>query len=122
EMLDQLDPQTVLLNAGKIADSSSQMLKSDLPGSELGAFADLALTARGQEIATLSVVPPQYNTESPDFDQVRADVQALINGDGDAGEDDADEGGAETEAPEPEAPETDPNAPEPEPTDDPDAN
>lgn len=122
EMLDQLDPQTVLLNAGKIADSSSQMLKTDLPGSELGAFADLALTARGQEIATLSVVPPQYNTESPDFDQIHADVQALINADGDAGKDDADEGEAETEAPEPEAPETDPNAPEPEPSDDPDAN
>ncbi len=79
-MLDQLSPQTVLLNAGKIADSSAQMLATNLPGSELGAFADLALKARGTRIATLSVVPPEYNTANPDFGQIHADIQALIDG------------------------------------------
>jgi len=83
-MLDQLDPQTVLLNAGKIADSSSKMLSTDLPASELAAFADLALTARGQQIATLSVVPPAYNTTSPDFDQIHKDVKKLIDDSGKA--------------------------------------
>ncbi|RLV54637.1 LytR family transcriptional regulator [Aeromicrobium phragmitis] len=77
-MLDQLSPQTVLLNAGRIADSSSQMLRTDLPASELAAFADLALDARTQQIATLSVVPPEYNTVNPDFARIHADIAALI--------------------------------------------
>ncbi|WP_140400142.1 LCP family protein [Aeromicrobium sp. PE09-221] len=107
-MLDQLSPQTVLLNAGKIADSSAQMLATDLPGSELAAFADLALKARGTQIATLSVVPPEYNTANPDFAQIHADIQALIEGVAPAGPDPAEET-SEPAQPEPTEPgETEP--------------
>ncbi|MFD1859059.1 LytR family transcriptional regulator [Aeromicrobium camelliae] len=83
-MLDQLSPQTVLLNAGQIADSSSQMLSTNLPASELAAFADLALKARNQQIATLSIVPPAYNTADPDFAAIHADIAALVAGSGQA--------------------------------------
>lgn len=77
-MLKQLSPEQVVLNAGKIASSSAEMLSTDIPGSELGAFGDLALKAKDRKIATLSVVPPKYSTVTPDFEQIRADVAALV--------------------------------------------
>lgn len=77
-MLQQLSPEQVVLNAGKIAKSSAQMLSTDIPASELGAFGDLALKAKDQQISTLSVVPPEYSTVTPNFEQIRADVAALV--------------------------------------------
>ncbi len=74
----QASPQTVLLKASGIAESSAEMLSTDIPASELGAFGDLALKARTQPIATLSVVPPNYSTAYPDFDQIRSDIALLI--------------------------------------------
>ena len=75
-MLKQLSPQKVILNAGELASSSAEMISTDIPASELGAFGDLALKAKNQKIATLSIVPPQYSTVTPDFEQIRADVKA----------------------------------------------
>ncbi|MFS0886413.1 LCP family protein [Aeromicrobium sp. 179-A 4D2 NHS] len=77
-MLKQLSPQQVVLNAGKIASSSAEMLSTNIPASELGAFGDLALKAKDKKIATLSVVPPEYSTVTPDFEQIRSDVAALV--------------------------------------------
>lgn len=77
-MLEQLSPEQVVLNAGKIAKSSAEMLSTDIPASELGAFGDLALKAKDQQIATLSVVPPEYSTVTPNFEQIRADVAKLV--------------------------------------------
>jgi len=77
-MLKQLSPEQVVLNAGKIASSSAEMLSTDIPASELGAFGDLALKAKNQKIATLSVVPPEYSTVTPNFEQIRADVAKLV--------------------------------------------
>jgi LCP family protein required for cell wall assembly len=77
-MLEQLSPEQVVLNAGKLAKSSAEMLSTDIPASELGAFGDLALKAKDRKIATLSVVPPEYSTVTPDFEQIRADVAELV--------------------------------------------
>lgn len=77
-MLKQLSPQQVVLNAGKIATSSAEMLSTNIPASELGAFGDLALKAKDKKIATLSVVPPEYSTVTPNFEQIRADVAQLV--------------------------------------------
>ncbi|WP_313409574.1 LCP family protein [Aeromicrobium sp.] len=77
-MLKQLSPEQVVLNAGEIASSSAEMLRTDIPASELGAFGDLALKAKDRKIATLSVVPPEYSTVTPDFEQIRADVAELV--------------------------------------------
>jgi len=74
----QASPQTILLKASGIADSSADMLSTDIPASELGAFGDLAIKARTQPIATISIVPPQYSTADPNFDQIRQDIAALI--------------------------------------------
>lgn len=77
-MLNQLSPEQVVLNAGKIASSSAEMLSTNIPASELGAFGDLALKAKDKKIATLSVVPPEYSTVTPNFEQIRADVAKLV--------------------------------------------
>ena len=57
-MVDQLDPQTVLLRFPKIAGATSGMIQTDLPQSELGRFADLVLKARSQKIRSVNFVPP----------------------------------------------------------------
>jgi LCP family protein required for cell wall assembly len=57
-MLEQLDPQSVLLRFQSIALASSGLLQTDVPQSELGYFADLALKARSQKIRAVNFVPP----------------------------------------------------------------
>jgi LCP family protein required for cell wall assembly len=57
-MLQQLDPQSVLLRFQSIASASSGLLQTDVPQSELGYFADLALRARPQKIRAVNFVPP----------------------------------------------------------------
>ena len=66
-MLDQLSPQTVLLNVTDIARSSARLISTDIPAGELGSFADLALKARGTQVRTVSLVPPAVNPGAPDY-------------------------------------------------------
>lgn len=78
-MLTQLSPQTVLRNFRKIARAGEAMLETDLPTSEVDRFMDLALKARSQKIATVSLVPPRINTAAPDLDLIRDDVEKAID-------------------------------------------
>ncbi len=78
-MLHELSPQTVLLNATQILASSKQLLSSTIPQSELGQFADLALKARSEKIGTVSLVPPQVDTERPDFGVIHALISTAIS-------------------------------------------
>jgi len=54
------------------------MLSTDVPAPELGAHGDLGLKAKHKKIATLSVVPPEYSTVTPNFEQIRADVAEMV--------------------------------------------
>ncbi|WP_245734922.1 LCP family protein [Nocardioides exalbidus] len=78
-MLDQVSPQTALTNFQKIAKASSAMVSTDIPRSEVDRFVQLALKAKGQKIATLSLVPPMINTANPDIALVQQKVQAAID-------------------------------------------
>ena len=78
-MVDQLGPQKVLFNATEIAKSGKELLSTNIPRKELGQFADLALKARGQKIRTVSVVPPEFNTVTPDFPAIQAAIQKAID-------------------------------------------
>jgi LCP family protein required for cell wall assembly len=78
-MLDQVSPQTALTNFQKIAKASSAMVSTDIPRSEVDRFVDLALKAKGQKIATLSLVPPMINTANPDIALVQQKVQEAID-------------------------------------------
>jgi len=100
-MLDQISPQTMLRNFSKIAKASSEMVSTSIPASEVGQFADLAIKAKGQKVATLSLVPPLVNTGNPDIDLIQAKVAEAIDrseGDYEAPKAEAPADGGETKA------------------------
>jgi anionic cell wall polymer biosynthesis LytR-Cps2A-Psr (LCP) family protein len=78
-MLQQLSPRTVVTKFEKIAKASEQLITTDLPASELGTFAELAMKARSQPVATVSFVPPAVNTSHPDIAKVQSMVQSAID-------------------------------------------
>jgi LCP family protein required for cell wall assembly len=78
-MVSQLSPQKVLFNATKIAASGKQLLSTNIPAKELGQFADLALKSRGEKIATVSIVPPQFSTVTPNFPAIQSTIQKAID-------------------------------------------
>jgi len=78
-MLGQISPQVAVRNFEKIARASSAMISTDLPASELDTFASLALKAKSQKIASLSLVPPLVNTADPDAKKIRAAVALAID-------------------------------------------
>ncbi|WP_370615911.1 LCP family protein [Mumia sp. Pv 4-285] len=78
-MLQQLDPNTVLLKATGIAESSKKMLSTDIPAGELDTFVELALKARGAKISTVSLVPPAVDTGDPNFKKIRAMVEKAVD-------------------------------------------
>lgn len=75
-MLKQVSPQAALANFQQIASASSAMVSTSIPTSEVGRFLELALKAKNQKIATVSLVPPLVNTADPDVDEIH-DLVAL---------------------------------------------
>ena len=51
-----------------------QTVDTDIPQAALGAFGQLALKAKEQQISDLEIVPPTYSNVYPDYDVIRADV------------------------------------------------
>ncbi|WP_188113271.1 LCP family protein [Nocardioides humilatus] len=78
-MLHQLSPETVLTHFSDLAKASSDMFSTNMPASEASRFIDLALKARDQKVATLSLVPPMINTGDPDIGLVQEKVQLAID-------------------------------------------
>ena len=77
-MLQQISPQDVLLKFEQFADAGEELVSTDLPASELDTFADLALKARAQKIATVSFVPPAINTADPDIEKIHTMIDSAI--------------------------------------------
>jgi hypothetical protein len=78
-MLQQLSPQTVITKFEGLAKASEALLETNLPASELGTFAELALKARSQPISSVSFVPPAINTADPDIDKIRGMIGKAID-------------------------------------------
>ena len=78
-MLQQMSPKTVVTKFEDIAKASEKLVTTDLPASELGRFAELAMKARTQPIRTVSFVPPMISTGSPDVDKIQSMVQTAID-------------------------------------------
>lgn len=78
-MLQQISPQVALRNFEKIADASSAMISTNIPGSEVDRFISLALKARNQKVSTLSLVPPMINTADPDIKLIKKKVTEAID-------------------------------------------
>lgn len=77
-MLEQLNPTAAVTNAIGIAKSGKELLSGNMPRSELGRFADLALRSRGEKIITVSIVPPQVDVTNPDFPRIQLAIQKAI--------------------------------------------
>jgi LCP family protein required for cell wall assembly len=77
-MLQQLSPRLVVTKFEKIAKASEQLITTDLPASELGRFAQLALKARSQPVSTVSFVPPLVNSGHPDVASIKLMVRSAI--------------------------------------------
>lgn len=77
-MLGQISPQVAVTNFEKIATASSSMISTDIPASEVDRFIALALKARSEKIATLSLVPPMIDTAHPDVGLIQAKVAAAL--------------------------------------------
>ena len=73
-MLHQISPEVALRNFEEIADASSQMVSTNIPAGEVGTFLDLALKARDQKVATVSLVPPLIDTAHPDIPLIRSTI------------------------------------------------
>ena len=82
-MLQQLNPETVLLKFNGIASASSKVISTSIPEGDLGTFVDLAIKAKSQKVTSVQFVPPLVVPKHPDF----AAVQRLgRHGDRDGGE------------------------------------
>ncbi len=78
-MLQQLSPATVVRNFEKIAAASEKLIDTDLPASELGRFAELAMKARSKPVRTVSFVPPAVATSDPDVDKIHSMVRTALD-------------------------------------------
>ena len=111
-MLQQVSPQVAMSNFEEIAGAGSAMVSTNVPRGEVDRFIDLALKAKSQKIATLSLVPPMINTADPDIALVQrkiADVIARAEGRTPAGE--TAEAAPAAQAPAASDPASDPAAP-----------
>ena len=77
-MLQQLDPQTVIFKFQDLAAASTGVIRTDLPESELGRFADLALKAKEQKIKSVNFVPPLIKPWSYNPALIISTVQSTI--------------------------------------------
>ena len=77
-MVEQVDPQSLVLNFADIAGATKGVLKTDLPQSELGHFADLALKTRAQKIKSVNFVPPLIKPWAYDPAVITSTVAATI--------------------------------------------
>lgn len=78
-MLAQISPQTMLTKFGAIASASSVMVSTNIPSSEVDRFISLALRAKSQKIATVSLVPPAINTAHPNIEKARSMIGNAID-------------------------------------------
>lgn len=78
-LLTQISPQQALTNFQEIAEASSAMIRTDVPGGALNDFVQLAMRARDQKVSTVSLVPPKVNTARPDIDVVHKMVATAID-------------------------------------------
>ena len=78
-MLQQLSPRTVITKFEGIAKASEKLVTTDLPASELGTFAQLAMKARSQPLRTVSFVPPAISTGNPDITKIKTMVHNAID-------------------------------------------
>jgi LCP family protein required for cell wall assembly len=80
-MLKQLDPATLLSKFEDIANAGTKVVDSNISASQLGSFVDLAVKAKGQDVARLTIGPPDFDASFstvPDFGIIHDKVRQLL--------------------------------------------
>lgn len=77
-ILHQVSPQNAIFKFKDVAAVSGSVVETDLPESDLGGFADLALKARSGKIKSVNFVPPLIKPWDYDERKVKDIVQATI--------------------------------------------
>ena len=77
-MARQLNPTTVITKFQGIADASGRVVQTDIPESDLGTLADLALKSRQHKVKTINFVPPLIKPWNYDPEFVRSTVATAI--------------------------------------------
>jgi LCP family protein required for cell wall assembly len=77
-LVQQVNPQSVVLRFPELAAATKGVLRTDLPQSELGTFAELALKTRAQKITSVNFVPPLIKPWDYDPDLVHRMVRQAI--------------------------------------------
>ncbi|MEE2037953.1 LCP family protein [Nocardiopsis sp. CT-R113] len=76
---EQVEPRTILTSYRRLAGATARTLSTDIPQSKVPAFIELAdLVTDTGRMSTFQLSPPQVNTASPDWDEVRALVAEAI--------------------------------------------
>ena len=78
-MMQQLNPQTVLLKFQDLARAGGSIVRTDIPQEQLGMFVDLALEAKSQKVTSVNFVPPLINPWSYDPAVIRSRVSQAID-------------------------------------------
>ncbi len=79
-MLQQMSPGKVITKFEAITKATRGLITTNLPASELGTFAELALKARSRPVRTVSFVPPVINTGNPDLAKIRSMIEQAVDG------------------------------------------
>lgn len=78
-MLTQLSPQRAVLNFQKIMGAGADMLSTNMPAGEFDTFISLAMQAKDQKMASVSLVPPLVSTGNPDIAVAQKSVAKAID-------------------------------------------
>ena len=79
-MLQQLSPTDVLQHYDALANATKGIVTTSIPPGEVDTFVNLALKAKSQKIATVSLVPPLVNTADPDIAKIRDAIAKAFAG------------------------------------------
>ena len=108
-IIDQADPGKVLTRYEAIAQSSKEIVFTDIPGALLPAFVDLSMKVKGADVTSIAFTNKIIHAWDPDYDLIRSMVRKAVQASGNRS------GNGDT-APRPTKPRTD--TPKPTPTGD----
>jgi hypothetical protein len=78
-MVNQLDPQTVVLHFADIARATKGVFRTDIPQEALASLATLAVKTKTQKITSVNFVPPLINPWDYDPQVVQDTVAATVD-------------------------------------------
>src|SRR5699024_3523482 len=84
-MLSQFDSPTPLTRYETIMEAGEQMVDTSIPRSQVGSFLNRAMTSERQDIARMTVGPPDFDRQFstyPAFKQIHQRVDELLPDDG----------------------------------------